>query len=135
MKHVYYLLLAPLFMATTACAEELKPSSPVKFETLKCLGTEPFWSIDVKDNNLSMEDLNGTVKNFTLNAAIQSDNHNNRWFLKANDNKDNSPVILALTKSDQCSDDMSDFNYEYDVTALIQGDKVLSGCCNRIAHH
>lgn len=118
-------------IAATACAEdEIKATA--KFNTLKCIGTEPFWSLDLKGQDIILKDLDSVRGSFKLSKAIASSNHRNRWFLTAESSKREDSLSLALFKTNQCSDDMSDFSYEYDVIISTPDAQVLSGCCNRI---
>ena len=123
-------------IAATACAED-ETEATAKFNTLKCIGTEPFWSLDLKGQDITLEDLDSVRGSFKLSKAIASSNHTNRWFLtavgsKRKDSKRADSLSLALFKTNQCSDGMSDFSYEYDVTISTPDAQVLSGCCNRI---
>jgi len=122
-------LLSALLIAT-ACADNT--TSSTKFETLKCIGTEPFWSLDLKDSTITFEDIDSIKASFKLSKAEVSSNHTNRWFITAIGNKPGESLSMSLIKTKMCSDDMSDFNYEYDMTTLINGTQVLSGCCNRM---
>lgn len=121
--------LSALLIAT-ACAGT--NNSPTKFDTLNCIGTEPFWSLDLKDSTITFEDLDSIKTNFTLSKAEVSSNHTNRWFITAIGKKSEESLSISLIKTNMCSDDMSDFNYEYDMTTSINGTQVLSGCCNRM---
>ena len=123
-------------IAVTACAED-ETKATAKFNTLKCIGTEPFWSLDLKGQDITLEDLDSARGSFKLSKAIASSNHTNRWFLTADGSKQKGSkrkdsLSLALFKTNQCSDDMSDFSYEYDVIISTPDAQVLSGCCNRI---
>lgn len=122
-------LLSALLIAT-ACADNTATSK--KFETLKCIGTEPFWSLDLKDSTVTFEDIDSIKTNFKLAKTEASRNHTNRWFITATGNKPEESLSISLIKTNMCSDDMSDFNYEYDMTTLINGTQVFSGCCNRM---
>ena len=122
-------ILSALLIAT-AWADNT--TSSTKFETLKCIGTEPFWSLDLKDSTVNFEDIDSTKTNFKLAKAEVSSNHTNRWFITATGNKPEESLSMSLIKTNMCSDDMSDFNYEYDITTSINGTQVFSGCCNRM---
>jgi len=122
--------LLSALLITTACADSV--NSTKKFDTLNCIGTEPFWSLDLKDSTVIFEDIDSIKTNFKLEKAEVSRNHTNRWFITATANKPEESLSISLIKTNMCSDDMSDFNYEYDMTTLINGTQVFSGCCNRI---
>lgn len=127
-------LIATLFIAliaATACAED-GTKTTAKFNTLNCIGTEPFWSLDLKGSDIILEDLDSAQGNFKLTKATASSNHTNRWFLTAESAKRGDFLSIALSKTNQCSDGMSDFSYEYDVIISTPDSQVISGCCNRI---
>ena len=122
--------LCTQLLAISVCADN-KMETTESFSILKCLGSEPFWSLDVNQQKVTLEDLGSNQLNFQLTTATTSSNHTNRWFLTAsNYKKDN--LSIALIKTNQCSDDMSDFSYEYEVIISTPEAEVLSGCCNRI---
>ncbi|RCU45698.1 hypothetical protein DU002_14660 [Corallincola holothuriorum] len=125
-------LIAAFFslLITTACAED-GSQQEAEFGPLKCLGTEPFWSLELKDRTIVLEDMDSVQGQFKLTKAITSSNHTNRWFLTAT-GADSASVSVALSKTNQCSDGMSDFSYEYEVMLLTPEQQLLSGCCNRI---
>lgn len=128
-----------LYLATGFCTQLLAVSvcadnnmeTTASFSTLKCLGSEPFWSLDVNRQKVTLEDLSSNQLSFQLTKATTSINHTNRWFLTANNSKKDN-LSIALIKTNQCSDDMSDFNYEYEVIISTPEAEVLSGCCNRV---
>ncbi|MEE1675025.1 hypothetical protein SNR37_000347 [Agarivorans aestuarii] len=97
---------------------------------LSCLGSEPFWSLNAKGKHIEFSDINDQTIAFELSATLASLNHTNRWIIQG-DGSQADTITISLSKTEQCSDDMSDFTYEYDV-AFVMGEKVFSGCCNRM---
>ncbi|WP_221075576.1 hypothetical protein [Agarivorans aestuarii] len=97
---------------------------------LQCLGTEPFWGLDVEDGVIKYSDIDDNITMFELKEKLASINHTNRWIIQGADSKEGK-ITISLNKTEQCSDDMSDFAYEYDVT-FVMGEKAFSGCCNRM---
>ncbi|MGF1727154.1 hypothetical protein [Photobacterium nomapromontoriensis] len=128
-NNIFIVTSLSFLLSTTACAED---SHNTQFNTLHCLGTEPFWSIDLQENDIRLEDLNMTEQHFKLTQVIMSSNHTNKWFLTAKSKNQNDLLTISLSKTGQCSDDMSDFNYEYEIIVSTPDALVLSGCCNRI---
>jgi uncharacterized membrane protein len=118
------------FVVNAACAEN-SDKTATNFSSLECVGTEPFWSLDLKGSVVIFEDLDSVHGEFELSKVITSSNHTNRWLLLAR-NSESSNMSIALNKTDQCSDDMSDFSYEYEVMIVTPEEKLFSGCCNRI---
>ncbi len=98
-------------------------------EPLKCLGTEPFWSLAV-DSRVRFARLGESPSVLSGSRPTLSSNHTNVWFLKARGGH-GELALLFLRRTDQCSDDMSDFSYRYEIYLQIHG-KVYSGCCNRL---
>ena len=130
-KKIYLAIgLCTQLLALSVCADN-NMETTAGFDTLNCLGSEPFWSLDVNRQKVTLEDLDSNQLNFQLITATTSSNHTNRWFLTAKNSK-RDKLSIALIKTDRCSDDMSDFSYEYEVIMSTPEAEVLSGCCNRI---
>ncbi|MGF1689173.1 hypothetical protein L4C36_21305 [Photobacterium japonica] len=100
--------------------------------TLSCLGTEPFWGIDVKGKALIFSDLGGEQTLFNINFYSSSINHTNRWVMQAINKDAEQPISLALYETGECTDDMSDFRYQHEVIVTMPDHAVYSGCCNRL---
>ncbi|GHA42324.1 hypothetical protein GCM10007086_14890 [Photobacterium aphoticum] len=100
--------------------------------TLRCLGTEPFWGIDVKGKALIFSDLSGEETLYNINFYSSSINHTNRWVMQAINKEAESPISLALHQTNQCTDGMSDFVYQHEVIITMPDHAVYSGCCNRL---
>jgi len=111
----------------------LKKTQGASFtENLKCLGTEPYWSVDIKDGILVFRDLGNKASEYLVQEIDGSDNHNNKWYLSAISSK-NSSIKIFLSLTNKCSDDMSDDKYKYQITLHEDQDKLtLNGCCNRL---
>ncbi len=98
-------------------------------EPLHCIGTEPFWSLKV-DSRVRFARMAEPYTILSGSRATPSSNHTNVWSLEAR-GAGSERAVLFLRRTDQCSDDMSDFRYRYEVFVRISGD-VYSGCCNRL---
>ncbi|MDJ0871194.1 MAG: hypothetical protein QNJ87_05455 [Gammaproteobacteria bacterium] len=109
--------------------EQQAPENSLFREPLKCIGTEPFWSLEV-DSRVRFARLGESPSTLSGSPSTLSSNHTNVWFLEAQGER-GELVPLFLRRTDQCSDDMSDFSYRYEIYLQIQG-KVYSGCCNRL---
>ncbi|WP_411993764.1 hypothetical protein [Agarivorans sp. DSG3-1] len=119
------------FILLTFFAFNAVAKDNLSIESLECLGAEPFWGLSVKGETIFYSDIDDQTTSFTLGKVIASVNHNNRWVIQGS-GLNGEAVSITLAKTHQCSDDMSDFVYEYDVMFSV-GDKYLySGCCNRI---
>ena len=109
----------------------LKQSQGILFEeNLFCLGTEPFWSIDIREGDLSFNDLGEEKSEFLITNINLSKNHTNKWEIIAESKKGKINAILMHTE--KCSDDMSDDLYIYEILFSNKKEKLfLSGCCNK----
>ena len=108
-----------------------EPASPFG-EDLACVGTEPFWSLDVANGEVAFG-LQGDedTPRYTLMSSLVSLNHNNVWFLEAQDDGAGGSLLAVIERTEACSDDMSDNNYSYSIRARVGADTLVSGCCNR----
>jgi uncharacterized membrane protein len=96
-------------------------------QSLKCGGTEPFWSFERKADNATFEPMEGPKTNFELKPATSGANRPNIWVLEPAE--PNRTPIAFISENRFCSDGMSDNLYRYEVF-LRTGDHLLSGCCN-----
>ncbi|UAB73041.1 hypothetical protein INR79_27805 [Vibrio sp. SCSIO 43132] len=99
---------------------------------LQCLGTEPFWSLNVNQDSVIFEDLEENREEFSIKNIVQSNNHINRWFITFTSESKPTTKLMALHRTGSCSDDMSDSKYDYEVMILTTGTAAFSGCCNRL---
>lgn len=109
----------------------LVPSTTAEFTTLNCLGTEPFWSLDVKSGKVVLRDIDESETYYALSGVNSSINHTNRWMLQGAA-RGTTDLIIALWKTGSCSDDMSERNYQYEIMCSTPDGNVFSGCCNVI---
>ena len=109
----------------------LTPSATKEFTTLTCLGTEPFWSLDVESVKITTRDIDENETTYALSSVSPSNNHTNRWMLQGTAQSANE-LNIALWKTNSCSDDMSERSYQYEIIYNTPDDGVFSGCCNVI---
>jgi uncharacterized membrane protein len=113
----------------TLCADENGLSFQ---ENLFCVFTEPFYSVDVENGDLIFKDMSEKSIPFLVTKIQQSLNHTNTWVLKAKSSKDGN-VMMFIQETNNCSDDMSDFTYKYNIVFHSESKNItLSGCGNRI---
>jgi uncharacterized membrane protein len=131
LKEMKYVLYFTVYFLTisNAFANTVK-TAPEQLDVLACLGTEPYWSLELNEGNVIYKDLEENTTHYEINNIFPSQNHNNRWFVIAME-ASQSPLYMTLNKSNQCSDDMSDFKYQYDISILMNN-QYFSGCCNQI---
>ena len=108
-----------------------KPSASTKPATnttvMKCTGTEPFWNLEITDKQLKVKMMDGP--RYVVPVSFRQTSANNRTIaVIAGANATNSAQTF-LQKTDNCSDGMSDTNYPYSITGVVNGRQVISGCC------
>lgn len=111
-----------------------KIKKPKLLDKLACLGTEPSWILKRNMKTMRFSLYSDPKKEFVVKSIKTSINHGNQWMISAQNSSDNTLLDVAVTESNQCGDDMSDYIYRYDVKVSI-GDNYLTGCCNRIGGH
>jgi len=120
-------LLLLMLLALGACQAKPPPATvPAALSPpLHALGTEPFWSVDLRDGRLTITRPDNpavsgaaTLTQAAANAAT--------WEAKAADGR---TVRLAVTAA-TCSDGMSDRTYPLSV-ALTIGTEALKCCASR----
>ncbi|MGV6809278.1 MAG: COG3650 family protein [bacterium] len=97
--------------------------------TLRCGGTEPFWSIDVSRKTASFKPMDG--ENMSLPVTFRSQSANNPTIAAVDARNKERNITLFLQKVAECSDGMSDINYPFRVTTIINNKAVYSGCCHQ----
>ncbi|WP_347330733.1 SH3 domain-containing protein [Marinimicrobium locisalis] len=107
----------------------VRPAKLASFsEPLKCLGTEPFWSLEAKDGEIVFSDMGETELDYATLNISQSQNHTNAWLFRFGDGASQGRMMLKQTE--QCNDDMSDRLYDYEVGIELPEGRFLTGCCN-----
>ena len=110
---------------TTKPSTSTKPASPTT--VMKCTGTEPFWNLEITDKQLKVKMMDGP--RYVVPVSFRQTSANNRTIaVIAGANGTNSAQTF-LQKTDNCSDGMSDTNYPYAITGVVNGRQVISGCC------
>lgn len=103
-------------------------------QPFKCGGTEPFWSLDIRERSISYKspsfeshfDLEATMPDSARGMAADYVLVYRTHIVGAV----SEPVTIVLQKAaeSRCSDGMSDASYPFYVV-LITRRNVLSGCC------
>jgi uncharacterized membrane protein len=98
------------------------PAGPDFSKDINAVGTEPFWAVDIRSEDLKLSgpDRKDVVAAH-MGAAIQGDSA--VWEGKA---PDGSALKITLT-SEACSDGMSDLSYPYKARVETTGE-LLMGC-------
>lgn len=107
----------------------VEPTEFAEFDDpLKCLGTEPFWSLDAEGGEITFSDMEESESTYAALEINPSQNHTNAWLFRlAGGDKEGR---LMLTRTEQCTDDMSDRLYEDAVGFELPEGRFLTGCCN-----
>ncbi|SFH07533.1 SH3 domain-containing protein [Palleronia marisminoris] len=97
--------------------------------TLDCNGTEPFWSLSIRPDSVTLDEMSGAGFDGTTGTRARADGRTNRWSLRA---FDSGRSLTAVIVAQQCSDGMSDRSYPYTVDVILSeqdGHRHVSGCC------
>ncbi len=119
------LLLSSLAALTlAACAEEaVEPVVEEKLGDYSAVGTEPGWTVDIKDENIAFTSQNG--KDFTL-PIDRTKKTDSGWELRGFSDTDN--INLYITSGEECNDGMSDRTYADTVKVQASDSGTLNGC-------
>ncbi|HPY41407.1 MAG TPA: SH3 domain-containing protein [Thiolinea sp.] len=94
---------------------------------MQCGGTEPFWSMSISERDMKVNIMGGAQ--FTVPVNMRQQSANSTTIAVVAGNRGSSSTTAMLEKVENCSDGMSDKNYPYTVTAVLNGQQVMSGCC------
>ncbi|SDG71723.1 COG3650 family protein [Alloyangia pacifica] len=108
---------------------EAKGSLP-QVEGLRCFGTEPFWSYEVRQGELATWNTPDSPEE-TLQAGPFETAGGRLWPYSAVAGADHLQAVLVASPEAQCSDGMSDRLYGLSATLVLTGriSGTLSGCC------
>ena len=95
--------------------------------TLVCNGTEPFWTISISPKGTTYQFQDEAKEPMALGAFTQASNRNDGWMAVGGSPK--APTAAVLSRSEACSNGMSDELFPYSITAKIPNGGVVSGCC------
>lgn len=115
--------LLPLFFMTLFSTHLMAMDTP----SLKCNGTEPFWSATAKGTALSLSSPGEKVKTYKIKSTKPAQGTSDGWttLITAENLKGK---IALITRKEECNDGMSDEVYAY--SAYVQvGSELLVGCC------
>ena len=100
-------------------------SSDTMPDLVACYGTEPFWSMDFKTENLLLSVMGESEVVLTPIATYRSANRTDRYSFIA-------PEVTAVVARQRCNDGMSEREFGLAIDVLFtRSDDVahLSGCC------
>jgi len=93
---------------------------------LKCVGTEPFWGIDLGYQFAAADfrGMDGGQRKMSLAEPEVAAARSSPWLVRFND----KGASFLLIDKRTCSDGMSDISYPYAVAASVAG-HFVEGCC------
>lgn len=101
---------------------------------LLCRGTEPFWSVALKDGRAQLSRPGSDEMSWRAGPWMNAAGLQPGWrFAIRVETADGAGRGWAsISRAVQgCSDQMSDFDYPYDATVITPDGNVLAGCCTR----
>jgi uncharacterized membrane protein len=104
-----------------------KPAPTAKEVVMQCGGTEPFWSMSISERDMKVNIMGGAQ--FTIPVNMRQQSANSTTIAVVAGARANASTTAFLEKVENCSDGMSDKNYPYTITAVLNGQQVMSGCC------
>ncbi len=117
--------------STTTTKPSTPTSTPAKptprSVVMKCNGTEPFWGIDITEASLNVNMADGPQ--YRVPVTFRQTSANNRTIAVIAGADGPNATQVFLQKVNSCSDGMSDTVYPYTATAVLNNQRVISGCC------
>jgi uncharacterized membrane protein len=109
----------------------LRQQAATAFQTFQCSGTEPFWGLSITANN-TVEFSSADMGNFQIPINFQKipAARPPEIGIRVTKAVSSNKSAFIVTHREACSDGMSNINYPYSITVLINDDIALEGCCN-----
>jgi len=118
---------SPLAPQPKPIAQSSKSAGDAIF--MRCGGTEPFWSMHVMESQLVVKIMDGPEFRAPVEFRKQSENNTSIAVVAGRKTGQGTLTAAFLQKVEACSDNMSDKNYPYSITAMLDGARAVSGCC------
>ena len=127
MNKTFFIISTLLFTFSSFAAEK-------NTYKLTCGGTEPFWSLKIKQQDITFRSpgnlkATGYYGAKTTEAAGMSAGYAFQIEASREAGKKNISLSVIQAGMNGCSDGMSDEVYKFHILAKIDG-MILSGCCN-----
>jgi uncharacterized membrane protein len=97
-------------------------------QIFRCSGTEPFWNIKIHKYRTKVKILDGA--RFTVPITFQGEVYNTLGKSTITTAKAGRRSVMIVTDEQSCNDGMSNHQFEYKATVLINGNQAYSGCCD-----
>jgi uncharacterized membrane protein len=99
---------------------------------LRCIGTEPFWSLEIANGQASFTTPEGERWLWKAHSWRDAAGHQAGQRFVIQLESPNASGWAAVSRPQQfCSDGMSDLEYPYDLIVATPTGRVLGGCCAR----
>jgi uncharacterized membrane protein len=101
---------------------------------LRCIGTEPFWSLEIANGQASFTTPEGERWLWKAHSWQDAAGHEpgQRFVIQLDNQSSDASGWAAVSRQQQfCSDGMSDLEYPYDLIVATPTGRVLGGCCAR----
>ncbi|MCU0518318.1 MAG: hypothetical protein MUC60_15920 [Oscillatoria sp. Prado101] len=120
-------------LALSASASAASPNT----YKLKCVGTEPFWNVEVEGNmvqfSTSESSVNNTKKYWDAQLTEARGTMKGSavaFQVRASRNSGAEKIVLSVI-SNGCSDYMSDNKYSHHVLVSLENGTLYRGCCQK----
>lgn len=123
-----YLMPMATQNTSTGSTTSVAPKKMKTPTTLHCGGNEPFWGMKISKNHLNYSPMEGQKLN--LPVVFNKTSANNTSIAAIYAKQGNQKILAMLQKVSACSDGMSDIDYPYAITAMINQQQFYSGCCH-----
>jgi uncharacterized membrane protein len=98
---------------------------------LVCLGTEPFWRLDLSDEAARYTPMEGDEEAYTGSLA-RAVNRTTAFVWRGTASPDGAGarvLVAAVERTEACSDGMSDTLYPFAAVVSLPDGTALAGCC------
>jgi uncharacterized membrane protein len=121
-------------LALSASASAASPNT----YKLKCVGTEPFWNVEVEGNmvQLSTPEFSGNNAKKYWGAQVTTARgamEGSAFQVRASRNSGAEKIVLSViaAANNSCRDYMSDNKYSHHVLVSLENDTLYRGCCQK----
>jgi len=144
MKKIVLFSATAVILLLVACKPAQKPvvrmkeqpqnNIPLKEVFLKVFGTEPFWNVEIAEDQIIYKDMEGKLLSFPYKAAVEDVANATKTYQVMKDGIE----LYVQVKENYCSDGMSDNDYSYQAKIQIKDKGKLitehNGCARYVLH-